>query len=90
MSLFDENSIPDGIFDDLVSMKNFTLTGNGLEHSPTTLFSKTKLENFHWSLYRCRGKNCTLHIDGFFQGVSTLRTFAFESAFKVSLAMSGG
>ena len=47
MSLFDENSIPDGIFDDLVNMKNFTLTGNGLEHSPTTLFSKTRLENFH-------------------------------------------
>ena len=52
MSLFDEDSIPRGIFDDLVSMRNFTLTGNGLEHSPTTLFSNTKLENFHWSLYR--------------------------------------
>ena len=88
MSLFDQDSIPDGIFDDLVNMKNFTLTGNGLEHSATTLFSKTKLENFHWSLYRCRGKNCTLHIDGFFEGVSTLRTFAFESAFKVNVSLA--
>ena len=94
MSLFDERgAIPEGVFDDLAGMRNFSLTGSGLEHGPTTLFARTRLENFHWSLYRCPdrgggGKSCALRIDGFFEGVSTLRSFVFESAFKVNVSLA--
>ena len=40
MSLFGRGAIPEGVFDDLAGMRNFSLTGSGLEHAPTTLFAK--------------------------------------------------
>ncbi len=82
-------SIPKGLLDRNVKLVNATVAGSGLELADETLFAKTKLEHFKWSLYRCyTSGDCNLDIKPFFKGVKTLKSFSFENAFKAKVSLA--